>query len=74
MRSARIVNAAVLGNVLRTARLQRGLSQRELAETLGISQRYVVEIERGRPTKALERIFDFMRETGVVLHADVSDE
>ena len=74
MRSARLVNAAALGNILRTSRLQRGLGQRELAETLGISQRYVVEIERGKPTKALERIFDFMRETRVDLYAEVPDE
>lgn len=74
MRSARIINARVLGDVLRDARIQRGVSQREIADELGVSQRYIVEIERGKPTKAVERIFDFMRETGVELYAEVTDD
>lgn len=74
MRSARIINSRVLGDILRDARIQRGVSQREIADVLGVSQRYIVEIERGKPTKAVERLFDFMRETGVVLYAEVTDD
>ena len=74
MHSARIVNPAVLGDVLRAARTQSGISQRDLARELGVSHRYVVEIEQGKPTKAVERLFDYMRETGVVLYAETADE
>lgn len=74
MRSARIVNPEMLGVVLRAARVARGLSQRQLAEELGVSQRYVYEIEQGKPTTAVERLFNFMRETGVSLYAEVSDD
>ncbi len=74
MRSTRIVNPTVLGDVLRAARLQRGVSQRELADHLGVSQRYIVEIERGKPTKAIDRLFEYMRETGVSLYAEVGDD
>ena len=74
MRSARIVNSRDLGEILRSARIQRGINQRELAEELGVTQRYIVEIEHGKPTKAVERLFDFMRETGVTLYADTAHE
>lgn len=74
MRSARIVNTTVLGNVLRAARMARGLNQRELAMELGVSQRSIVDLERGKPTKAMERLFEVMRETGVTLYAEVDDE
>jgi HTH-type transcriptional regulator/antitoxin HipB len=58
---------------MRSAQLHRGLNQREFAEELSVTQRYIIEIEHGKPTKAIERLFDFMRETGVVLYADVSN-
>lgn len=74
MRSARIVNPRAFGDFLRAARLARGLNQRELAEELGVSQRYIVEIERGKPTKAVDRLFQFMRETGVTLYLETNDE
>jgi HTH-type transcriptional regulator/antitoxin HipB len=74
MRSARIVNTTVLGNVLRAARMARGLSQRELAIQIGLSQRSIVDLERGRSTKAMERLFEVMRETGVSLYAEVDNE
>jgi transcriptional regulator with XRE-family HTH domain len=73
MRSGKIINPKILGNVLREARILNGLSQRKLAEQLGISQRAIVSIERGRPTKAVDRLFDFMRETNVTLYAELQD-
>lgn len=74
MRTARISGPDVLGRLLREGRLTRGLSQRELAEDLGVSQRYIVELEQGKPVKAIERLFDYLRETGISLHAEIDDE
>lgn len=74
MKSARIVNPEILGDVLRAARMGKGISQRKLAEELGVSQRYVVEIEHGKPTKAVERLFEFMMALDVVLTAEVADD
>lgn len=68
MLSSRIVDPATLGLVLRESRMRSGLTQRELAARLGVNQSYVAEIEMGKPTKAIERLLDFARETGVSVY------
>lgn len=70
-RSTRITDAKTLGFLLREARQHSGLTQRELAEVLEVSQRYIVELERGKPTKAIERLLSFARETGITLFAEI---
>ena len=73
MRTAAITDPTTLGLVLREARLQRGLTQRELAAALDVRQSYIAEMELGKSIKALERLFDFARETGLTLSADLAD-
>ena len=48
LKDAREAVRAVLGARLREARRQAGLTQRELAERLGVSQPMVAAVERGR--------------------------
>lgn len=74
MRTARITGPTSLGNILREARTMRGLTQQALSEELGVSKRYIVEMEQGKPTKAIERLFDYLRETGVTLQGEISEE
>jgi len=62
-----------LGMCLREARRRRGLSQAELARALGISQSYVSEMETGKDSLAIARVFDFMRMTGLILRAEFVD-
>jgi HTH-type transcriptional regulator/antitoxin HipB len=38
-----------LGYAVKSVRRSRGLSQQQLADALGVTQRYVSELERGRP-------------------------
>ena len=59
-----------LGDFLRDRRLQRGLTQAELADELGISRRYVVEIEQGKPSLYTDRLFAVLRELDIVLKAE----
>ncbi len=66
---ARVTGPESLGRVLQQARLVNGLTQRELAARLGTTQRYIWEIESGKPSILLERLFALMRETGVELTA-----
>ncbi|MBP2457353.1 transcriptional regulator with XRE-family HTH domain [Clavibacter michiganensis] len=73
MRTAPIKDPTTLGLVLREARLQRGLTQRELAIILGVRQSYIAEMELGKSIKAIERLFDFGRETGLVFTADIAE-
>lgn len=71
--TARITSAESLGRVLAQARALNGWSQRDLAERLGTSQRYVWEIEAGKPSIFTERLFAYIRETGTTLTATIRE-
>lgn len=58
---------AALGKELARLRFDRGLTQDELAQALGISRRYVYELESGRPTLFATRLFELLRELGAHL-------
>ena len=74
MRTARINNAAALGRILREARNRTGMTQQQMSDGLGVSKRYVVEMEQGKPTKAVQRLFDYLRTAEVTLYGELSDE
>jgi transcriptional regulator with XRE-family HTH domain len=61
-----------LGQILQQARLLNGWSQRELADRLGTTQRYIWEIEAGKPSIFIDRLFAFLNETGTELTATIS--
>lgn len=74
MRSSPITDAATLGLVLRHARIQRGLTQSDLAESLDVHQSYIAGMEAGKSVKAVERLLEMARETGVTIIAEVDDD
>ncbi|MBT2518225.1 helix-turn-helix domain-containing protein [Agromyces sp. ISL-38] len=57
--------------MLQQGRLARGLSQRQLAAELGLTQRWVSEMEAGKPGKLTERLFAMLDGTGVRLYAEL---
>ena len=65
-----------LGQIIQQSRLQQGLSQRDLANMLGISQKWVWEMEQGKPGILMDRLFKVLDATGVALSAEfeVKDE
>ena len=69
--AGKITGPESLGRILQQARLMSGMSQRELAARLGTTQRYVWEIESGKPSLFMDRLFAAMRETGMHLTATV---
>jgi HTH-type transcriptional regulator/antitoxin HipB len=60
---------ADLGLFLRDLRTQRGLTQAELADELGVNRQYVIELEAGRPNLYSERLFQSLRLLGGRLRA-----
>lgn len=56
-----------LGQVLARLRYQQGLTQEELAEALGVTRRYLSEIETGKQNLFATRLFELLRELGVHL-------
>jgi HTH-type transcriptional regulator / antitoxin HipB len=59
-----------LGRFLARVRKDHGLTQEALAEQLGVSRRYVSEIENGKPGLYTERLFQMLRLLGVRLRAE----
>jgi HTH-type transcriptional regulator/antitoxin HipB len=70
--TGRVTSAESLGRILQQARLLAGLSQRELARRLGTTQKYVWELEAGKPSILMDRLFAAMRETGMELTATIT--
>jgi HTH-type transcriptional regulator / antitoxin HipB len=70
---ARVHTPAELGAALREFRVQSGLSQRDLAAALGVSQRYVWELEQGKPGKVTDRLFAVLRLLHVRMLLEGSD-
>jgi len=68
--STKINNSFTLGQVIQQSRMQQGISQRDLAKILGINQKWVWEMEQGKPGVLMDRLFKILKETGVTLTAD----
>lgn len=68
----RASSPADLGRRLAGLREQRGLSQTQVAAVLGISRRYVCEIEAGKPSLYSDRLFRLleMLDTGLVVEGE----
>jgi HTH-type transcriptional regulator / antitoxin HipB len=69
--TGKVTSPESLGRILQQARLLNGWSQRELAARIGTTQRYIWEIESGKPSIFTERLFAVMRETGTELTATI---
>lgn len=62
--------------MIRAAREDRAISQGELAELLGFSRDYMVDLESGRSTVYMARLFRVLHELGitVTLEYEADDE
>lgn len=67
MTIAAIWDAQTFGQVVRATRKERGLSQRALADHCGCSQRFISELERGKPTTELGKALGVLSELGLTL-------
>lgn len=73
MFTATVRSPADFGMALQQARLAAGMTQRDLAEMMGVSQKYVWEMESGKKVAAIERILSAFKATGVKLIAEVPE-
>lgn len=63
-----------MGQILQQSRMQQGLSQRDLAKLLGISQKWIWEMEQGKPGLLMDRLFAMLERNGVTLLAEFEIE
>lgn len=53
-----------LGVIVKAARKRLGLTQPQLALAAGVGVRFVVELEAGKPTVRLEKVFSVLHALG----------
>jgi y4mF family transcriptional regulator len=59
------MTAADIGVAIRLARKRLGLRQDELAAAAGVGVRFLVELERGKPTVRLDRVLAVLDAVGL---------
>jgi len=64
---------ADVGRAVRHARHDLAMSQVELAERLGVSQRWLSELETGKPKILDARLFDVLAQVGLKLTWSLDD-
>ena len=57
------------GRLVRMCRIAQHLTQEDLAGLSGVGPRFVVELERGKPTVRLDKTLRVLAMLGVKLHA-----
>lgn len=65
---------AILCQLIKSARLERGISQQELAERVGISRHTVMAIEKADPKVAIGAVLEAAAILGVPLLAEDRDD
>lgn len=69
----RIYSADSLGAAIKHYRARAGLTQAELAERVGLHRSYLSELEQGRETEHMRRLFRILRELGVRMSLQEAD-
>jgi HTH-type transcriptional regulator / antitoxin HipB len=69
----RIQSPTDLGLTIRDRRKQLRLDQQTLAERVGVSRQWIVEIERGKPRAEMGLILRTLRELNIRLEATTDD-
>ncbi len=57
------------GELIRTVRKENGLTQKELAAASGLGDRFIRELEKGKPSCQLEKTLLVIRMLGIKLTA-----
>lgn len=63
--------ATDLGALMRDRRNKLGITQKELAEKVGVSRIWVVALEQGKPTAQIDLVLRTLRELGLTLMVDL---
>ena len=66
-----IKTAEDLGKLIRQVRLQQKLKQVDLATASGTGERFIVDLERGKPTCEFDKALHVARMLGIKLEASV---
>ncbi len=71
--TAQISSSKDLGAFLARARKRRGLSQREVAAQLGVTQKWISAIEQGKSRAWIDKVLELSYFLGVQIHATTAN-
>lgn len=63
-----------IGEIIRRTRKAQGLRQPELAAASGVGLRFLVELERGKPTAQLGKVLDVLAALGCSLSISTPED
>ncbi|MEX3958624.1 transcriptional regulator [Trinickia sp. EG282A] len=67
-----ITDVGALGNVVRAARIAQGLTRDDLVNVTGLSPKFISQVEAGKPTAQIGKVFVLLAELGIILRAQTS--
>ena len=67
--SAKLSSSAELGQLVRKTRKEQGLTQLDVAGLAGLSNRFVIDLERGKETLQIHKVLDVLALLGLELTA-----
>lgn len=59
-----------LGSAIRARRRELGVTQEELAMTAGTGLRFIIDLEKGKPTCQIGKAIQVLRTLGLVIQAE----
>jgi HTH-type transcriptional regulator/antitoxin HipB len=68
---ANLATPGALAELVRVRRKDFGLNQSDLADLAGVSARFVYDLERGKPTVAMDKVLAVTKCLGIVLTLEV---
>lgn len=69
----KVTTAADIGRLVRAARTRRAMTQTDLAAAAGVSRRWLVDLEAGKPRAELELVLTVLAVLGVGLYTDAPE-
>ncbi|MGD9683538.1 MAG: helix-turn-helix transcriptional regulator [Candidatus Obscuribacterales bacterium] len=69
----RFSSASELGNIVRRVRTRQGLTQPQLAAACGTGVRFIVDLEKGKPTCELQKTLLVVSMLGIAMEASSVD-
>lgn len=63
----KIINANILGQAIREQRRRLKVTQKDLAMTSGTGLRFIIDLEKGKPTCQLGKALEIVRALGLNL-------
>jgi len=63
----KIENLSQLGSLIRQVRKAQGITQEELSALIGVGPRLIGEIERGKPTAEIGKVFQLLSGLGLTV-------